>query len=205
MRLALFGATGRTGAYLLKRALDASHEVRALVRNPSKLRTEHPRLDVLVGDALAQPAVDATVDGSDAVLVALGTGDDRGHTTALSESTRNVVRAMEAHGISRIVSLLSGWLFYPVVPAPFEAITREHERQLSALADSPLDWVAVCPPKLNDKRGRGRYQVAIDAMPGAGHMEIARDDVAHFMLGALARNDIVRRRVGIADVATLLD
>jgi uncharacterized protein YbjT (DUF2867 family) len=37
MKLAIFGATGRTGRPLVQQALEAGHEVVALVRTPAKL------------------------------------------------------------------------------------------------------------------------------------------------------------------------
>lgn len=205
MKLALFGATGRTGSRLLRRALGEDHSVKALVRDPARLEVSHPRLTFLVGDAETLRDVEATIDDTEAVLIALGAGDDGRVTTVLSSGTRNVLYAMEARGIARLVSLLSGWLFYERVPARFEAVTREHARQLAALEESPVDWIAVCPPSLTDEPGEGQYQIAIDAMPGHGQMKVSRDDVAHFMLSALERDDVVRKRIGIADVRALVD
>jgi putative NADH-flavin reductase len=49
-RLAIFGATGRAGSELLSQAIDAGHDVRALVRNPSKLESQAAGLTVLQGD-----------------------------------------------------------------------------------------------------------------------------------------------------------
>ena len=47
MKLAVLGATGQSGQCLLKQALDANHEVTAIVRNPGKLgEIQHERLRV---------------------------------------------------------------------------------------------------------------------------------------------------------------
>lgn len=54
MRIAIFGASGRTGRPLVEQALEAGHEVRALVRDPSKLTESHGRLAVIRGDAGGQ-------------------------------------------------------------------------------------------------------------------------------------------------------
>ena len=40
MRIALFGATGATGAHFLRLALEKDHEVVALVRSPEKIKIE---------------------------------------------------------------------------------------------------------------------------------------------------------------------
>ena len=44
MRIALFGATGATGAHFLKLALAKDHEVVALVRSPEKITIQGERL-----------------------------------------------------------------------------------------------------------------------------------------------------------------
>ena len=46
MKITIFGATGRTGQNLVKKALEAGHEVTAYVRTPSKLTAEHGNLTV---------------------------------------------------------------------------------------------------------------------------------------------------------------
>jgi nucleoside-diphosphate-sugar epimerase len=62
MRLAIFGATGRTGSQLLEQALQAGHEVTAIVRNPDRLPTPAPAAlrvvaaDVMDAAAIARPA-----------------------------------------------------------------------------------------------------------------------------------------------------
>ncbi|NED54192.1 NAD(P)H-binding protein, partial [Micromonospora aurantiaca] len=40
MRLTIFGATGGTGVLALRRALDAGHEVTAVVRDPAGLPSD---------------------------------------------------------------------------------------------------------------------------------------------------------------------
>ena len=68
MRLAVFGASGRTGRPLVEQALARGHEVRALVRDPAKLPLTHDRLALVRGDVLSAGDVADTVAGCDAVL-----------------------------------------------------------------------------------------------------------------------------------------
>ena len=72
MRVAVFGASGRTGRPLVEQALARGHEVRALARDPSRLRVGHERLVVIRGDVLDAAKVEEAVAGTDAVLSALG-------------------------------------------------------------------------------------------------------------------------------------
>ena len=62
--IAVFGATGRTGLPLVKKALDARHTVRALVRNPQKISVNHPNLMLIEGSSLDTTKVNETIKGS---------------------------------------------------------------------------------------------------------------------------------------------
>jgi putative NADH-flavin reductase len=73
MKLLVVGATGGTGSRLVEQALQQGHVVTAFARDPAKLRLRHGNLRVVTGDVLDRAAVDAAVDGQDAVLSALGT------------------------------------------------------------------------------------------------------------------------------------
>lgn len=46
MKIALLGATGQTGQFLVKQALEQGHTVTAVVRNPAKLTVHHDNLKV---------------------------------------------------------------------------------------------------------------------------------------------------------------
>ena len=70
MRVVVFGATGGTGLQLVKQALEAGHQVTALVRPHTKFPMQHERLRILQGDVLDPACVDAAVTGQDAVLSA---------------------------------------------------------------------------------------------------------------------------------------
>src|SRR6266545_3186172 len=100
MRIAIFGATGRTGRHLVDRGLAAGHELWALARNPSKLSAGHQRLTIVPGDVLDGTAVEETVASSEAVLCAIGTPPTR-PGRAMSDGTRTIVDAMARSGVQR--------------------------------------------------------------------------------------------------------
>uniref|UniRef100_E9PZC3 Biliverdin reductase B n=2 Tax=Mus musculus TaxID=10090 RepID=E9PZC3_MOUSE len=76
-KIAIFGATGRTGLTTLAQAVQAGYEVTVLVRDSSRLPSEGPQpAHVVVGDVRQAADVDKTVAGQEAVIVLLGTGND---------------------------------------------------------------------------------------------------------------------------------
>ncbi len=57
MRILVIGASGGTGREIVKQALEAGHDVTALVRNPAKFSLAHEHLTVARGNVM-----DARVD-----------------------------------------------------------------------------------------------------------------------------------------------
>ncbi|MDZ4765073.1 MAG: NAD(P)H-binding protein [Chloroflexota bacterium] len=199
MHIALFGATGRTGSHVLAAALKRGWSVTALARSPQKITVTDAHLTVMGGELNDADALQRTVANAAAAVITLGTGTDLSATQVFSDGTAHIVKALETAGIKRAVCLLSGWLFYPVVPPPFVEITRDHARQLAILEASRLEWVAVCPPALVDKPARGVYKVTLNRLPGVGYQEIGVEDTAEFLLRAVVEAAYVRQKVGIAD------
>ena len=97
MKLALFGAAGKTGVHLLAQALAAGNHVTALVRAPAKLTIQHERLNVIRGDGQ-----DAAKVAPAAVVSVLGPISNE-PTFAVTQSIQNILAAMKQHGVRRLV------------------------------------------------------------------------------------------------------
>jgi putative NADH-flavin reductase len=222
MKLTIFAATGGIGRQLLEQAVAAGHQVTAVVRNPDKLSVSG---DVRVVTAdLADPdptALEAAVDGADAVLSGLGPRSNAEAGIA-SRGTRVIVQAMQATGVRRIVvvsaapigtvpspgrprpprhdpgdGFLMRHLFSPLARAMF----REHYADLAlmedVLRDSGLDWTVVRPPRLTNRPLTGRYRTAYGRNLRRG-VFVSRADVAQLMLRVLDQPDTIKQAVGIA-------
>ncbi|XP_025865797.2 flavin reductase (NADPH) [Vulpes vulpes] len=185
-KIAIFGATGRTGLTALAQAVQAGYEVTVLVRDASRLPPEGPQpAHVVVGDVLNAADVDKTVAGQDAVIVLLGTRNDLSPTTVMSEGTRNIVMAMKAHGVDKVVACTSAFLLWDPskVPPQLQAVTDDHIRMHKVLQESGLKYVAVMPPHIGDQPLTGAYTVTLD---GRGPSRvISKHDLGHFMLSCL--------------------
>lgn len=73
MRVAITGATGFIGGHITHEAMEAGHEVVALVRSPDKLDASMRSFGVeppvyVVGDMTDQPTITELIDGVDAVV-----------------------------------------------------------------------------------------------------------------------------------------
>jgi len=208
--LALFGATGKTGRRVLKRAIDAGYDVRALVRDPAKLAVTSDRLTVIRGDVLDAASVDQTIAGSDAVLAVFG--HVKGSPPTLqADGTRRIVEAMKAHGVRRIVTLSGGGLRADDHDQPKAAdklirfllktlsgpVLADAEQHLAVLADSGLDWTVVRGPRLTESPGDGVYRVGWVGV-GTG-TQISRDDLADFILTQVDDRRFVQQMPFVSD------
>src|SRR3989442_504247 len=63
VNVVVFGATGDTGRWITDRAVQAGHDVTALVRDPGRMRVVHDRVKIVRGDVLDAPSVDGVDRG----------------------------------------------------------------------------------------------------------------------------------------------
>ena len=111
MHVLVMGATGYIGGRLAPSLAEAGHEVRCLSRRPEKLRGVPwaDKVEVVEGDALDQPSLDAAMSGIDVVFYlvhSIGTGNsfqasdrDAAHNTAQAAATAGVRRVIYLGGI----------------------------------------------------------------------------------------------------------
>jgi len=207
-RLLILGPTGGTGRQLVAQALERGFAVTALVRDPSRLTISHPRLTVVRGDVLDESSVEAAMRSQEAVLSALGHKRFFSPNRILSEGTRNILRAMEAHGVPRFVcetSLGIGdsagrlGLYYTffTIPVILPFYYWDKTRQERLIARSNVEWVIVRPGLLTNAEKRGRYRHGLRVGSFLWTVRISRADVADFMLDQLTSDAYLRRAPGV--------
>lgn len=96
-KIVLIGATGYVGSAILKEALARKHEVKAIVRDASKLTITNPNLTVVEGDATNIDFLTDQLAGEDALVSAFNPGwknpniyqDTLDGYTAIFQAVRN--------------------------------------------------------------------------------------------------------------------
>jgi putative NADH-flavin reductase len=205
MRLAVLGATGSVGREVVSQALDAGHDVTALVREQPDAGEMDPRVAVVVGDVTKVDAVHRAVEGQDAVVSALG------HANAspddlLACASANLITTMRADGVDRLVALSSpavddiedrpgflyraGRVFLRLV---MPAVVKDHRDQARLLDECELAWTLVRGPLVfTDGPHTGHYRAGpITRESGA---RVSRADLADFMLATSTNGDFVRMK-----------
>jgi putative NADH-flavin reductase len=207
--LALFGASGGTGAHLIPLLLERGFTVRAMVRDRSSIPLEHERLELLEGDLMDPVTTTRAIDGADGVISLAGPRR-LGPTRIYSEGGRNIVSGMRNANVKRGVFVTAlgtskefrmppvlGFLARNVVGWFLRHGWRDGARFEEELAHTDLDWTVVRPPALNRLARRGRYRRGI-----AEHLRspfrLSRADLAQAVLDQLDDPATVHRWVEVA-------
>ncbi|XP_028275224.1 flavin reductase (NADPH) [Parambassis ranga] len=193
----IFGATGMTGLATLPLAVAAGYNVTVLARDPARLPADHKASRVVVGDVLNKEDVKKAMEGQDAVIIILGTRNDLSPTTMMSEGTKNILDAMKARGISKVVGCMSAFLLWDrsKVPPRLVPVTEDHDRMYSSLKTSGLDYVAVMPPHIADDLPlTERYMAAENMLKGRA---ISKHDLGHFFVKCLSTTEWDGKTVGV--------
>ncbi|KAK1150780.1 flavin reductase (NADPH)-like [Acipenser oxyrinchus oxyrinchus] len=194
----IFGATGMTGLATLPQAAAAGYNVTVLVRDTAKLPSGHKASRVVTGDVLNKEAVRRAMEGQDAVIIILGTRNDLSPTTMMSEGTRNILDAMKARGIRKVIACMSAFLLWDrsKVPPRLVAVTEDHDRMYHVLKDSGLDYVAVMPPHIADNHPlTEKYTVTENMLKGR---VISKHDLGHFFVKCLSTTEWDQKAVGLS-------
>jgi uncharacterized protein YbjT (DUF2867 family) len=216
MKVLVIGASGGSGRAAVQQLLAEGHEVTAFSRRPDASLPSEERLRFASGDALTPADVERAVIGQDAVVVTLGISENalrvrlwgpaRTPIDVRSAGTRNVIAAMQKHGVRRLVVQTSygvgetrdrlgtaARLFFELILKPQIADTELQNADVSA---SGLDWVIVQPVHLTDG--------AEDAMPfvstggDTAKMKVSRKSVGRFLAHAVNSPAFVQKSVALS-------
>jgi putative NADH-flavin reductase len=130
--------------------------------------------------------------------------------TKLSEATRNIVRAMEQHGVKRFVCQSSlgvgdsggrlGFLYnFFLIPLFLRNLFADKAVQENILRQSDLDWVVVRPTALTNGPRKGIYRAGSEIGHWFLPTKVSRADTADFMLRQVAGTDYLRQTPSLAD------
>lgn len=219
MRLTIFGATGGTGQRLLERTIAEGHEVTAFVRNTSRMKARHERLEVVVGDVFDPEAVKEAVANRDAVISVLGSrlpsnplhprraGNLEGPGSIGAE---HIVAAMKKHGLKRFVcqtawgvgdskedpGIAGAFFMKVVVPPLLRDEYADKEAQEIIVRESSLDWIIVRPMILTNGPWTNDYRASVDLKPGR-RPYVSRADNADFLVRQLTDEAFVHKTPAI--------
>lgn len=202
MKIIIFGATGTVGKQLVLQALGLDHQVTAFVRGGKGplAEFEHDHLQFIEGDVLNLQSVRQAIKGHEAVFCVLGAGK-KGRVRG--PGTRNIIDAMEFHGIKRFICqstlgagdsranlnfiwkyIMFGWLL--------KEAYKDHQIQEEHVMNSNLDWTLVRPGALTDGPVTGNFKHGFPPSEKT-QLKISRADTAMFLLQQLESDQYLKK------------
>ena len=111
MKVAVIGATGRTGRLLVEELLRRGHQVTVLVRHPERLGDLADRVTVITGDSRDPDGLAQLVAGADVVLSALGPTNKE--PTLHQDTAAALINALQEQGVRRFVGISGAGIDVP--------------------------------------------------------------------------------------------
>ena len=153
MKVALYGATGKSGSRILKELVSRGHHVTAVVRHPAKLPQPGPGVLVKQGDLSDPTKITAAIDGADAVVSAYAPPQE--HPDEIVGVTQRQVDAL-CHGANARLIVVGGAGGLNVAPGvtlvdsgylpdAYLPIAKAHIKALGVLKESTIDWTYLAP------------------------------------------------------------
>ena len=206
MKIAVFGANGKTGRHVVEQALERGYEVRAFVYD-SQIDSEQEELTQIVGDVTKIGDVKRALKDADAVISVLGHSPKtlKRNPNMHQDGIANIITAMNEFSVKRLVSLTGSGVRgaedrpglldrvlnfgLSVVANRMIADGRAHAELIK---QSELDWTIVRALKLMNGAQTGSYAVKDFVQPRM-KATISRGDVADFMLRNLQEDAYIKK------------
>ena len=187
MKIAVIGATGKTGQRVTTELLQRGHHVTAVVRNPSKVQN-HKNLSVVTSDLSDAKQIAGALEGADAVVSAYGAPAD--NTEQVITVTRHITDAAKQNKQRLLVVGGAASLFIKpgvtvlaagYVPEWGIPIATAHNKVLEDLRRSDADWTYFSPAAFFEPGERtGKFRLGKDDLiaDASGKSHISMEDYA---------------------------
>jgi putative NADH-flavin reductase len=206
MRIVIFGASGKTGSLLVKLALEAGHEVKVYVRDPSKFQIERNDLKVIVGQLNNTEKLREAIHGAEICISTLAVGTLTKTFPEVNKGIDNIVRIMEEEKVPRLLYMSSLGVGDSrlKMPQPLRFLILNlflrvpiaaHNKNEDRIRESKLNWTIIRPGGLTDGPQTGKYLSGTDLEKIKGNASISRANVAAFMLEQLTNENSFKKNI----------
>lgn len=208
MKVALFGASGRTGRAFAAAGAARGLAIRASLRDATRAIMPSA-IETVRGDPQDADHVRNTIAGTMAVCCVFGPRPPNTDVFC-ARATELIVDEMRRAGVRRLVcqtgamiggdaanwtlpARLMAWMFRRQRPA----VAADRLRQEELVKESGLEWTLVKPPRLTDGPARGQVAADVDLRIGL-LSKISRADLADFLVRECVEPRHLRQAVYVA-------
>lgn len=205
--IAVIGGTGKSGTYLIRELLANGYALKLLVRNPLRYTGSMEGVELVPGDIRNYHSALEVLKGCAAVISTLG--QPRGEASIFSTASRNILRAMEVHGLKRYIVITglsvhsrgdhksekvqraTEWMY-----THFPETTLDKQVEQELLAKSTIDWTLVRLPLIIQTDEQFAIRIDLHDCPGDG---ISATDLSQFLVEQLSDKQYIRQCPFIAN------
>ena len=206
--IALLGATGMVGNYLLQEALNRGYRVRALARTPAKLDAFRDQITIIEGDALDPTVIEELLRGSDVVITAIGPvkGDTEAGRFVSTRVSKNIVTHIQSDPTAQISQYivvsgagvkmpgderdLFGWWVRTLAQLGLRSVLQDKQAEYDVLAESGIDWMLVRCPLIEPEAFVGNPNVYLLSPPA---YRVRAGELAHFIMDQVEARDYLQQ------------
>ncbi len=213
MRIAIFGATGPTGKYIIDETIKQGHSLTAYTRDAAKLRAYEGKLDMVAGDLKNIDAIKKCIQGSNAVISALGPNSIKiKEKRPVMDGVKNILSVMDQLGVKRFIQVSTS--ASPDPKDSFDLKTRASLGLIKLIAfngyddvkatgelvrTSNADWTLVRIPYLKDGPSNGRVKVGWYGQTKL-RWSLFRGNLAKFLVDQASNPEFIRLAPAIANI-----
>ncbi|PEU16674.1 MULTISPECIES: SDR family oxidoreductase [unclassified Bacillus (in: firmicutes)] len=189
-KIAIIGANGKAGKYLVNQALQEGYFVRVLTRNPEKFKQSHEHLDVIKGDARDVSAIRQLLQGCNGVINAVG--QPKKEAYIFSTVTNHILEIMEEYKIKRYILVSGGSLDVQgeqksllnrigamLFRLFLSDMMKDKFKELHLIQNSNVNWTIVRLPFVVEGEGSSKVKESLVDLPG---IKIQNGDIAPFII-----------------------
>lgn len=210
IKIAVIGGTGKSGKYLVKQLIEQGFQLKILLRNTDNFQIKNSLVEVVKGDVINYSDVSTLIEGCQAVISTLGLGIPASEPTIFSQSTTNIIYAMNEHKVHRYIVTTGLNVDTPFdnkspktlfgtdwMRENFPISTADKQTEFDILSKSEVDWTLVRLPLIEQTDESGEIIVSLEDCLGD---KISATDLAKFLIKQLSTDTFVRKAPFIASV-----
>ncbi|HFJ9327614.1 TPA: SDR family oxidoreductase [Bacillus paranthracis] len=189
-KIAILGANGKAGKFLVKEALDKGYQVKILTRNSNNIKITNENIEIINGEARDFASIRKLLKGCGAVINAVG--QPKNESYIFSTVTKHILEAMKEFEIKRYIVISGGSLNVTgdqkgivnkigatLFKVFLSKMMQDKYKELQIIQSSKVDWTIVRLPFVIEGNGIGRINESLVDMPG---IKIQNGDIAPFVI-----------------------
>jgi putative NADH-flavin reductase len=206
MKITVFGASGKTGLEVVKKALSQGFWVSAYVRRENALALQDPNLDIIVGNLDEKEKISELIKGSEACISTLGGSSLKKPAPEVRNGIALILDIMKEQKVARFIYLSSlgagesryymGRIARFLVADLFLKVPiADHNINEDQIKNSDLDWTILRPGGLSNEAEGGEIKSGSSKIIFKGNPKISRANVAAFIIDELKESRYSKQAV----------